>query len=132
MNQIEFQKGYSTLVNPGYLTPTESQKAVGSAESGDFAKILESHVQKQNSNLIFSKHALQRIDSRGIQISPQLLTQMDSAVEEAKGKGIKDALMISGQAAFIVNIPSRTVVTTLNGQEMHRNVFTNIDGAVIL
>jgi hypothetical protein len=31
-----------------------------------------------------------------------------------------------------VNVPSSTVVTTMSGQEMTDNVFTNIDGAVII
>ena len=33
--------------------------------------------------------------------------------------------------AFIVNVPSRTVVTAMDQNESENNVFTNIDGAVI-
>ena len=34
--------------------------------------------------------------------------------------------------AFIVNVPSRTVVTAIDQTETNNNIFTNIDGAVIV
>ena len=40
--------------------------------------------------------------------------------------------MIVDQLAFIVNIPNRTVVTAMDQAETEENIFTNIDGAVIM
>lgn len=134
MEDIQFQKNYSAFINPAYpVNPSQTNtRTQGSDKSNsEFGQLLRQTIQ-QKQQLVFSKHAQQRMDSRQIQISPQLLSQMNSAVEQASGKGIKDALMISGQTAFIVNVPSRTVVTTMSGQEMTNNIFTNIDGAVIL
>ena len=136
MEDIQFQKNCSAFINPAYpVNPsqanTQTQGAGKSSSNSEFGQLLRQTIQ-QKQQLVFSKHAQQRIDSRQIQISPQLMTQMNNAVEQASGKGIKDALMISGQTAFIVNVPSRTVVTTMSGQEMTNNIFTNIDGAVIL
>ena len=34
--------------------------------------------------------------------------------------------------AFIVNVPSKTVVTAMDQSESESNIFTNIDGAVIV
>ena len=136
MEDIQFQKNYNAFVTPTYTvnpgqTGTQVQGTAKSNSNSEFGQLLQKTIQ-QKQQLVFSKHAQQRIDSRQIQISPQLISQMNSAVEQASGKGIKDALMISGQTAFIVNVPSRTVVTTMSGQEMTNNIFTNIDGAVIL
>ncbi len=135
MDDIQFQKNYSALVNPNYaVTPltTDAKQKIGADKSNsEFAQLLQQNIQKSQP-LTFSKHALQRLDSRQIQVSPQLISQINSAVEKAKSKGIKDALILNGQTAFIVNVPSSTVVTTMSGQEMTANVFTNIDGAVIL
>jgi len=136
MEDIQFQKNYNAFVTPTYTvnpgqTGTQVQGTAKSNSNSEFGKLLQQTIQ-QKQQLVFSKHAQQRIDSRQIQISPQLISQMNNAVEQASGKGIKDALMISGQTAFIVNVPSRTVVTTMSGQEMTNNIFTNIDGAVIL
>jgi len=135
MDDIQFKKNYSALVNPNYaVTPvtTDVKQKIGTDKSNsEFAQLLQQNIQKSQP-LTFSKHALQRLDSRQIQVSPQLISQINSAVEKAKSKGIKDALILNGQTAFIVNVPSSTVVTTMSGQEMTANVFTNIDGAVIL
>ena len=40
--------------------------------------------------------------------------------------------MIVDQLAFIVNVPNSTVVTAMKQAEADENVFTNIDGAVII
>ena len=47
-------------------------------------------------------------------------------------KGIKDSLMIMDQLAFIVNVPNSTVVTAIDSSVSDEQVFTNIDGAVIV
>lgn len=131
MDDIQFKRNYSSFISPSYSVTTTQTSTDSSGESAeiqsDFSELL-----KQQQTLVFSKHAQQRMDSRNIQVTPQLLSQMNSAVETAKEKGITDALIIQDKTAFIVNIPSNTVVTTLSGNEMSSHVFTNINGAVIL
>ena len=51
--------------------------------------------------------------------------------KRAMEKGIKESLVLIDSLAFIVNVPSKTVVTAMDQTETDRNVFTNIDGAVI-
>jgi flagellar operon protein len=135
MEDIQFKKNYSAIVNPNYQINSAKNNAQQpnsvDQSSSEFGQLFRQTVQ-QNQSLTFSKHALQRMDSRQIQVSSQLISQINGAVEKAKSKGIKDALILNGQTAFIVNIPSSTVVTTMSGREMTDNVFTNIDGAVIL
>lgn len=136
MNEIQFKKNYSAWIDPAYAAryPQESgskAQKTGSAES-TFAQALRKSVEESDSRLTFSKHAVQRMDARQIEVSPRLVAQMDSAVEKARSKGVKEALILNGETAFIVHVPSKTVVTTMNGGEMKENIFTNIDGAVIL
>lgn len=40
--------------------------------------------------------------------------------------------MIVDSLAFIVNVPNKTVVTAMNQNESDENIYTNIDGAVIM
>ena len=47
-------------------------------------------------------------------------------------KGIKESLVLVDQLAFIVNIPNNTVVTAMSQKDAAENIFTNIDGAVII
>ena len=134
MNNIQFRQNYSALIGPAYPAQPGGQEPKTQrtgAQDGSFSQILEQTVQKQG-GLTFSKHALQRMDERQIEVSPERMARMDGAVEKARSKGVRDALILDGSDAFIVNIPSATVVTTMSGGEMKENIFTNIDGAVIL
>ena len=97
----------------------------------DFENILKDNVQKQT-GLKFSKHASQRVVDRNISISNEELNKLEEAVQKAGDKGIKDTLVIINKAAFIINVPTKTVVTALDDASMKKNIFTNIDGAVIL
>lgn len=82
--------------------------------------------------LIFSKHAQQRISQRNIDIEPELMAKINNAAKKAYDKNIKNALILTDGAAFIVNTENNVVVTTMNNSEMRDNIITNIDGTVIL
>ena len=51
---------------------------------------------------------------------------------KAQEKGIKESLVLVDSLAFIVNIPNKTVVTAMDQTDAQTNVFTNIDGAIIM
>lgn len=107
-------------------------KIQGQGQSVDFKTLLEQRVNEQQSSVIFSKHAQHRIDSRKIDVSSQTLGKLSNAINKAESKGVRDALILNGDTMFIVNIPSKTVVTAIQKGELKDNIFTNIDGTVIL
>ena len=80
----------------------------------------------------FSKHAQQRAEQRGIEMNDELLDRLRSSVELAQEKGVKNILVFDASRAFIVNVPQSRVVTAISQDEMQNNIFTNIDGAVLL
>lgn len=80
----------------------------------------------------FSKHALERAEERGIELTPNLMERLSSSVEKAQEKGAKNILAFDNSRAFIINIPYGRVITTMSQEEMRENIFTNIDGAVLL
>ncbi|WP_186423833.1 TIGR02530 family flagellar biosynthesis protein [Lacrimispora celerecrescens] len=102
-----------------------------SKPAGSFNEILQNRIEKQE-GLQFSRHATERVNQRGIEMSDSFLQDLQSAVEKARLKGAKDVVIISDRGAFIVNVPNNTVVTTMSGNEMKENIFTNIDSAVLL
>ena len=89
-------------------------------------------VLRQQQQLKFSKHASQRLESRNISLSEEQNARLEDGVEQAHAKGIKDSLVLVDSLAFIVNVPSKTVVTAMDQTETQSNIFTNIDGAVIM
>lgn len=98
--------------------------------NADFAQVMQTTLD--NSGVHFSKHAVDRIHQRGVEVTDGLVQSLNQAVEKARVKGAKDVAIIGAQSAFIVNVPNNTVITTMTEQEMKENIFTNIDSAVIL
>ena len=86
----------------------------------------------QKSGLKFSKHATDRLATRDITLDGEQMGRLKEGVAKAEEKGIKESLMIMDKLAFIVNIPSNTVVTAMDSNLSNEQVFTNIDGAVIV
>ena len=87
---------------------------------------------KQESQLKFSKHAATRLDQRNINLSDDQSLRLQKGVSAAEDKGVNESLVLVDDLAFIVNVPNRTVVTAMDKTETNSNVFTNIDGAVIM
>ena len=82
--------------------------------------------------LKFSKHASTRLQDRNIELSDSQIDRLSAGMQKANEKGINESLVLMDQMAFIVNVKNNTVITALNEQEIKENVFTNIDGAVIV
>jgi flagellar operon protein len=124
------------LVPPGGLTaPVAPAPAAGKA-AGDgsspgpsFADALAK--AGDAGDLRFSKHALARVERRGIELDQGTLGRLSRGVDRAAGKGSRDSLVLVDGTAFVVSVSNRTVITAVGSEHMKDNVFTNIDSAVI-
>lgn len=96
-----------------------------------FEEILQKQ-QTQNSELKFSKHASSRLSDRNIGLTEEQLERLNDGTKKAGQKGIKESLVLVDKLAFIVNTKSNTVITAMDQAETDENIFTNIDGAVII
>lgn len=84
------------------------------------------------SPLKFSSHASQRLKERKIDLDPSTMAKLSEAIDKADAKGVQDTLVLTKDAALIVNVKNRTVVTAMDKNNLSGNVFTNIDGAVLI
>lgn len=107
--------------NPNFL-----RNPASSSGNVSFKELLDKQQLK------FSSHAQQRLQQRGIELKPEQLNKIASAVEQAAAKGARDSLVLFKDIAMIVNVPNRTVVTAMDGNSMHEHVFTQIDSAVVV
>ncbi len=82
--------------------------------------------------LRFSTHAAQRMQERKIKIDEPTMVKVNDALDKAAAKGLEDTLVLTGDAALIVSVKNRTVITAMDKTQLAGNVFTNIDGAVIV
>ncbi|MEK4424432.1 TIGR02530 family flagellar biosynthesis protein [Solibacillus sp. FSL K6-1523] len=82
--------------------------------------------------LKISKHASERIHERNIAISDSEWQEITEKVFEAREKGVNQPLVLMEQAALIVSAKNATVITALDRIEARQQLFTNIDGTIVL
>jgi flagellar operon protein len=127
-NSILFPQPIKAPVRPKQSSVQQPDKSAGDASP--FAKVLDQTVAGQPVRL--SQHAQERLKSRGITLSDNDMKQLAGAVDSVARKGGKESLVMMGDAALVVSVKNRTVVTALDRQAMKGNVFTNIDSAVVI
>ncbi len=120
---------------PQPITPGRSQGGVrnkpqpGAASAGSFDQLLRNKIDQ--GAVKFSRHAVDRMNSRGIQFSPKQIERLEQAVAQVDARGGKESLVLIDDTALVVSVKNDTVVTVVDKQQLKNNVFTNIDSAVI-
>ncbi|HEY2318464.1 MAG TPA: TIGR02530 family flagellar biosynthesis protein [Solirubrobacteraceae bacterium] len=79
----------------------------------------------------FSRHALERVNRRGLQLDQPTVQRLAGGISRAASKGSRAAVVFVDNTAFVVSVPNNTVVTAVGSEHMREHVFTNIDSAVI-
>ncbi len=130
--------GLATPVTPaapakGTGTPQEGTRKADAGRPGpSFADTLAQAGQSAGAgDVSFSKHALARVQRRGIELDQSTLGRLSQGVQRAASKGSRDSLVLVDGTAFVVSVSNRTVITAVGSEHMKDNVFTNIDSAVI-
>lgn len=122
MNQVQEQ----------YLSKPSKQNSNITPQGLSFEEIWKEKTGQIDAGLRFSKHAANRLADRSITLSDNQLNRLTEGAKKAGEKGIKESLVMVDQLAFIVNVPNHTVITAMDQTETNENIFTNIDGAVII
>ncbi len=104
----------------------------GNIERGISFKDMFSRELANNRKLVFSKHAEQRLFSRGISLSDDMIHRIADAVDQANIKGSRQTLILTDDSALVVSVKNRTVITAFDKNNLREGVVTSIDSAVIL
>lgn len=97
-----------------------------------FTEVLKSKQTETDTELKFSKHAANRLADRQIDLTEEQMKRLEDGAKKASEKGIQESLVLIDQLAFIVSVKNNTVITAMDQKETNDNIFTNIDGAVIM
>ena len=115
-----------------YLTQKTGKTDSAKIAETSFQEILQQKATDSEEKLKFSKHAAGRLADRNISLTEDQLSRLNDGARRAGQKGIRDSLVIVDKLAFIVNVPNNTVVTAMDSTDTKENIFTNINGAVIM
>lgn len=125
----------ATRVDPGQQAHLRDQTKPGAPAAGDERNPFASHLERVRLEHIgpkISSHAWQRMQQRGISMTDDQHRTLAEAMRHLASKGARDALVMRADAAFVVNVPNRTVVTAIDRHEMQQRVFTQIDSAMLV
>jgi flagellar operon protein len=128
----------AALVPPGpAAAPAASRPTSPAAQGGAaavpgpaFADVLAQRTSALQAPT-FSRHALERVTRRGIDLDQPTLQRLAGGMSRAASKGSRDAVVFVDSTAFVVSVPNNTVITAVGSEHMREHVFTNIDSAVI-
>ena len=117
-----------------YLHAGRQQAGAPKPNTASFQDILSGKTDsiRTEGEVRFSKHAANRLNDRNIELTKDQVERLNMGAAKAGAKGINESLVIVDSLAFIVNVPNQTVITAMDQTETDENVFTNIDGAVII
>ena len=115
------------ISNVQHENATRKPEAAANQPTVNFRDILGS---KMPEPVQFSKHAALRLNDRNINLTGEQIDRVSNGIGKANDKGIRDSLVLVDDLALIVNVQSRTVITAIT--QAQENIFSNIDGAVIV
>lgn len=127
MENVRFQS-----ITPSPLLPNRYQKMQEKQPAKEsFSKHLDSAIQS-GSQLVISKHAKERLQQRNIKISSDCWAKIEEKISQAKKMGVNESLVLIQDAALIVSAKNQTVITALDREEASSQIFTNINGTIVL
>lgn len=115
------------------LQPT-IQSQLKTTAATQIKQSFKSHLKEETENqeLKISKHANERLAERQINISEQEWQMVSDKVFEARSKGVNQPLVLMDQAVLIVSAKNATVITAMERTDAKDQLFTNIDGTIVL
>ena len=126
-------KIHSNYIYPLEFTKTKQRETSSqlSVSGKTFKNHLESFIHSETS-LSISKHAEHRLQERNINISEDDWHRIEDKVKRARSMGVNESLVLLQDAALIVSAKNNTVITAMNREEASSQIFTNINGTIII
>lgn len=119
---------------PGKKKVDLKNKLDGQSESDEFKNLLKekfSDIEKEH-GISLSIHAAKRMKERNLDTNKEEMGKVKGAIERLRGKGGQDSLVITENAAYIVDVENNKIVTAMGREGLKQNVFTKIDSTVIM
>ncbi|RLB57454.1 MAG: flagellar biosynthesis protein [Deltaproteobacteria bacterium] len=121
-----------TKVVAGGAIPRPQPERVGpTTPAGGFAEALQQACRRQE-RVRLSAHARQRLQDHRLAVDGAMRRKLDRALDLARAKGIRQTLVVTAEARWILSVPQQTVITVLPQDGGEAGVFSNIDGAILL
>ena len=100
----------------------------------EFKNILKNETEKRNDeqDVRFSLHATRRIEDRKLDIDGKEFVKLKEGINRLRNKGGRESLIVTGKAAYIVDVDKNKIVTAMDKNNLGENVFTKIDSTLFI
>ncbi|MBL6989308.1 MAG: hypothetical protein ISR65_06005 [Bacteriovoracaceae bacterium] len=104
------------------------------SKPGEFDKLLSEKLGKKSGlpKLQVSGHAAKRLQERNIALDGSEYLKLQNAVDKLKNKGGKESLVVTKNAAYIIDVNNGKIVTAVDKNSITENIFTKIDSTVFV
>ena len=131
MDPILYNKRLQSPIYTGSVPQAQQKKGTEKAKEQEngvsFQELLEQKISKE-SRIEFSRHAMERVVQRNVNVSSEHMERLNEGVRLAEEKGLKEPLIVVDSTAFVVSVKNNKVITVVNDENLKGTVFTNIDG----
>lgn len=123
----------SFRIDRGQIIPVQNgsqqQGKSKGVQSQEFQRMLQESMLK-NQEIKISAHARQRMEERNIRLEEYDMDALKGAMNSLEAKGARESLMLYKDFAFIASIRNRTIITSMDSDEL--DIVTNIDSAILI
>ena len=112
------------------ISKRKKQDVNASYDGPSFTEILSR--QKSIDELVSERTDVKKAVTGQIRFTDDQMTRLEEGTKKASDKGIKESLVLVDDLAFIVNTDKKMVITAIDQNSSEDNIYTNIDGAVII
>ncbi|MGW6382110.1 TIGR02530 family flagellar biosynthesis protein [Peribacillus butanolivorans] len=126
MDKLGFQANSAQMI-PLSKTPLRQRQMIQQGFQQHFQEAIST-----NEKLTISKHAQMRMDQRKIVIEQQTWDKIADKANEAKKMGVTESLIIIDNAALVISTKNNKVITVVDREEASSQIFTNINGTILL
>lgn len=125
------------LLIPNVTSLPQEQKSqqsnkLQSGQKSEFADLIGKAAAEPKQGVELSTHAQKRLQERNISFDTQEYLKLQEALTKLKQKGGHDSLVITGKAAYVLDVDRGMVVTAVDRDSMSENVFTKIDSTIFM
>lgn len=132
-------KNINNILIPN-VTKTSQQKKVDltnrlpkEGQTSEFKELLNSKIEKPlHDGIQLSSHAVKRLEERKIDFHGDEYMKVKEAMDKIRAKGGQNSLIISDQAAYVVDVKNNKLVTAVDKESMSENIFTKIDSTMFI
>ena len=131
MDSFLYNKRLQSPICTGNPWEIQRQEQQEKQPETSFKELLEQKISEE-SRIGFSKHAVNRVVERNVDVSSANLERLNEGVRLAEEKGLKEPLILVDSTAYVVNLKNNKVVTVVSDESLKGAIFTNIDGTVMI